>query len=134
MFGAGLIKQQSKNMKTKIFYLSLFLIILFGCNYSSSNESSVHLINKSLYDISTGLLDVCGHKFEISFLRPNEKLNFVFMPHSDCQYFVKVKFSSGKTLEKGIGYVTGGLSYDDTLIVTDNDIIFGQRKVLSRKQ
>jgi len=116
-------------MKTRALLLLVFLLALYGCINSSANKSVVSVINKSPYGIMVGSLDIGGQKFEISTLDLNGIIHFNYTPRSDCQYLIKIKFSSGKTLEKSIGYITSGLNYDDTLMITDSDIILEKRKV-----
>ena len=99
------------------------ILVLGGCNFLAPNKGAVQIINKSSEKIISGQISICQQQFFLSEISPNESKIFAYKVRSDSHYAVSVKFKSGRTLNKEIGYVTNGMNVEDDLIVSDSDIV-----------
>lgn len=117
-------------MKKKLLLIIVVIQICCGCAKYSKNMSKVWLVNKASNEIVLGILSVCDKKFELRNLKPQREEGFTFTPCSDDHYLIKIEFSTGKKLEKELGYITSGFNYKDKFIVTDDDIVMNDRMIL----
>lgn len=102
-----------------IISIALFIFCLVGC----TRESNVTLQNNSNSEISKAIIEVCNQKFVVSNLKSGNSQNFVFVAKFDSHYSVKVDFANGRQLNKELGYVTNGMTFNDLLVVDHNDIV-----------
>lgn len=67
-------------------------------------------------------MTICGQTIELKDIQPTKSALGSYKVKSDSHYDVRVEFQSGKKLQRGVGYVTSSLDFQDEITVTDTDI------------
>jgi hypothetical protein len=111
----------------KTFVAQLVLLFLAGC-FERAGESVVTFVNSSSQQVINGQIGLSGKKFVFHKLPPGDRVTMTFKVTTDSHYDVSVELHSGRTIRKSLGYVTSGFRFEDTLRLTDEDIII-ERKV-----
>lgn len=89
----------------------------------SYTKGKVVIVNNSSEQIESGLIEVCKQHLTLSQINPNDKKEIPIKISGDSHYTITLQFKSGKVLKKELGYVTGGMESNDTLVVKDNEIV-----------
>lgn len=95
---------------------------VFAMTSCVANKGNFLLINKTIEPISQALVTVCGQTIELRDVQPGKSAAGSYEVKSDSHYNVRIKFQSGKQLQKGVGYVTNGLDFDHKIVITDTNI------------
>lgn len=99
------------------------LIALGSCLLvACSNSGEVTVRNSSGEKIVEGLVTVSGQQFPVGQLEPGATTSYRFRIHGDSSYGAKIRFASGRSLEKSVGYVTNGLDVKDEIEVFDDHV------------
>jgi hypothetical protein len=93
---------------------------LIGCQ---ANTGHITLVNDSGEEIAQARLEVCGQTLDFNEISPAGEQSASYRVKADSTYHLYIKFSSGKELEKTLGYVTNGFDFDDKLVVKNSDIV-----------
>jgi len=101
--------------------LSLVLTVI---TKPKRQTGEVWILNKGDKEILRGEIEICGQLIYFDSLKSSTYKSFIFHVNSDSHYKIILDFSSGKRLARELGYVTNGLNFRDTLIVTNGDIIY----------
>lgn len=110
-----------------IFFILIVVVSVSIATMFGARKGSVQISNQSDQEFLGGKLEVCGQKFAVDPLKPNEVQIIHFKVKSDSHYDIAVQFKS-RTLKKSLGYVTNGMDFDDVLIVSDADISLADRR------
>lgn len=93
---------------------------LSGCRDLSQSDVTIkNISNSTLEEVKISL---SGKTFVIKYLSTNEEQKFHYVVESDSSYFIEVKYSDGRKLEKRDGYVTHGFVFHDVITIDSNDI------------
>lgn len=111
-----------------LFMLLSGLVILTLSFYFEAGHTQLLLINNASERVSRGEIEVCDQRSTFTDLKPGERISFNFKVPRDCHYRVLLNFSSDRQLIRELGYLTHGLVFEDTLIVTDSDLILKSNK------
>ncbi|RFC37231.1 MAG: hypothetical protein DID92_2727743295 [Candidatus Nitrotoga sp. SPKER] len=95
---------------------------VFAMTSCVANKGNFLLINKAKEPISQALVTVCGQTIELRDIQPGISEAGSYEVKSDSHYDVRIKFQSGKKLQKGVGYVTNGLDFHHDIVITDTNI------------
>lgn len=119
-------------MKKKIVLAIAFLCTLWlggtiHAWFFSPNTGVFLLSNNSSETITSAQVSVCGQTFNYNEMLNGEYGFSRYHVTSDSHYDVKVIFSSGRTIEDEIGYVTHGSDFLDIIEVLNNEIVHKQR-------
>lgn len=113
-----------KKIRNAIIVCLLLLATVFLFLHAFSyTKGKVVIANQSSEQIEGGEIEVCKQHLVLSHIDPNDKKELPFRISGDSHYTITLKLKSGKTLKKELGYVTGGMESNDTLIVNDNEIV-----------
>jgi hypothetical protein len=86
------------------------------------SKGKVTVANRAHETIEAGHFVVCEQRFELGKLQPNEHKTFQYKVNCTGDYDLTLQFTSGKTLNRKIGYVNSSFEARDTLMVKDDDI------------
>jgi hypothetical protein len=115
-------------MKALIFWIAAVTACFYcGCDSPilrefSRHQGTVTIRNASGEDIERGVIEVCGQRFDIGHMSNGQSKTVSYKVGADDDYHIDLTFSSGRNLSRRVGYVTGGLDFDDQLVVETNDI------------
>jgi hypothetical protein len=105
-------------------FITLFLVVLITFIFSDENKKSqVIIINTSSQKILFGEIEVCNKTYKIYNICQGESKCIEYKSKYDSHYTVTLKFDSGKTIKKELGYVTNGMTVKDIIKVEDGDIV-----------
>lgn len=109
--------------------VALFFLVMVSC---IANKGSILLVNNAKEPISRVIVSVCGQTIELRDIEPAKSAIGAYKVKSDSHYDIRIEFQSGKRLWKELGYVTNGLDFHDRIVVTDTDIVIGERNTDKR--
>lgn len=92
--------------------------------FVTSHAGEVMVENRTSESIDRATIEVCGQALELSQIAPGEKKTASYKVVTDSHYDVSVTFNSGRKIDASVGYVTNGMDFRDTLIVTDDAIAY----------
>lgn len=102
--------------------VAVLVVVVFGVRLLGSRSYGVvTVINDSQEEIHVSVA-VCRQNFTIPSLLPAQRQRVRYELLADSDYAVKVRFKSGRELEKTDGYVANGLVINDELHITDKDM------------
>ena len=78
--------------------------------------------NKASQSIAAVTIAVAGQTIELVDLRPGESQTRNYKVTGEGTLDVKLRFQSGKQLQKRAGYVTSGFNFRHSIQITDDDI------------
>lgn len=108
-------------MKYSLFIIS-FIILSLSMASCAKNKGEFTLTNKANETIVDVLVEICGAEIEFSNIKSGETVIGSYEINSDCHYDIRVKFLSGRIVEKKVGYVTNGLSFRHNILLTNSDV------------
>jgi len=106
--------------------VGLLWISMGSAAWFFNKKGEVRIVNQSSQRVVAGEVEVCNQQFKIEDIRPGESQLILYEVKSDSHYKISVEFESGKKLTRELGYVTNGLDFKDTLLITDSDISLGR--------
>ena len=109
-------------MKVKIYAIWLVLFSICACSSSGKHSSTLTIRNMSGDTIVSVGIHVCKQHYEVKKLPPNGQDYVKYRARFDSSYELDIKLSSGKTMQKKLGYVTNGFCFNDTLIIMNDTI------------
>ena len=119
-----LTMQKSKRPFTEFYFKKIFIVVvalyLSGCGRPSLAATT--LINESGSTIKSASIEVSGQTFSFNDVQSGQSRDVSFRVYGDSDYKVKILFSSGRTVEKRLGYLTSGMDVHDVLRVNESDI------------
>jgi hypothetical protein len=118
------------------YVLLLFLVAPFvpGCDNPiwrqlKPHHGTVTILNDAGEEVISGSLDICGQSFQLGGLSSGEARKFSYRVKGDDEFRVSVKFRSGRTLTRRLGYVTSGFDFSSRLIVTRDNMLLDSVRV-----
>ena len=66
---------------------------------------------------------VCRQEFVLDSLGPGDSRTVTFRIRGDSHYNVSIRFSSGRSINKELGYVTSGVDVADTLLIEETGVL-----------
>ena len=112
-------------MRKTFLFLLAFIALAIGLSaavlFFRTNHGQV-TINTTNEPLAGGTLKVCGQQFMIQKLMHNEEQVINFKIKTDSHYEIVLRFASGRTISKNIGYVTNGFDPVDRLLIKENDV------------
>ena len=103
--------------------LGVVCLLIIGWMFLfSNNTGEIVIINKATEYVLEGEIEVCNQQLKFKDIKQGGSVGLHYKIKSDSHYKIMVKFKSGNTLIKNLGYVTNGDDFKDTLILKDNDI------------
>ena len=102
--------------------IAVFFISCFG-----GNSGEISLQNKTNEKITFASIKTCKENFEIKNIKPENQQEFVYNIKGDCNFSINVRFQSGKTLFRKVGYVTSGFDFEQKILIYEDAISFHQR-------
>jgi hypothetical protein len=101
----------------------LVLVLTSVLGSCTSNSGSITLANKSSEPIAHAEISICRQTLTIDDLAVGQEANRNYRVNCEDGYSVRVRFQSGREISNDdIGYVTGGMDFRHTLIVTDREL------------
>lgn len=102
----------------KLFYCSILLSLCLVASCSAENVSNVTISNKSGTDVSFLDVDLGGKTQHISKLASGAVSKIEFHGLGDSHYKLVGKLSDGTQIDGEFGYVTSGMNFDDTFVIS----------------
>jgi hypothetical protein len=112
----------------------LIVLISFASSCSAGNTGEVVLQNKSEQNIDLASIKICKDKFEFKSLNPGSRKIFTYKVKGDCHFNIDIKFASGRTLSREVGYVTTGIDFEHKIFITSKSITYYQRDRIPKEQ
>lgn len=107
----------------KKFIVMVVIVLIVGCALLRKTEfANVTVLNESENTIAEGSILVCRQTLIFENIKPGKRRQLQYELGSDSDYGVKIRFDSGKEIEKSVGYVTNGLTVNDEIIITGESI------------
>ena len=100
----------------------LAALSISACGLVGPTPGRVHITNASSDVIQHGTVRVGEALLNLDGLAPNASRDFNFGINADAGYIVHIEFTSGKSLNSEVGYVTHGLQADDVVIIRQDKI------------
>lgn len=100
--------------------VGLTVVAMLGCQ---QGDARVTVINKSSFQITEGQVQVGAQSRKFYGLDLGAQTELRFGVGGDSHYEVFVDFGTNQIQEKNLGYLTRGMSFNDTLVVTDQGIL-----------
>ena len=91
-------------------------------------DGHVTLSNTTAEAIVRAQVGVCGQDFTIEHLGPGENRTVTFRIRADSHYTVSVRFASGRSMSKELGYITSGIDVADMLLIKENDVLLALKR------
>ncbi len=102
-----------------------FLALTAAYVYLTKNyHGELVLVNNFEQEITSGSVEVCKKKYIFGTLKPGETYKIEFKVTSESGYKLSVQLASGELLTEEIGYVSGGIDTNATIIMKDNKFNF----------
>ena len=95
--------------------LIVLVIVLVGYGHYSNKGTVVRFVNLSSNAISTIRIDVSGRFCEAKEVGINGELTCQFTDLSDSEYEVNIELTDGTQISNELGYVTGGINFNDVI-------------------
>jgi len=105
--------------------LNFAIVVATAASLLSSytvNTGRFLLVNNAAEPIGHASVSICGQTIQFRDIEPNKSAHGSYRVTSDSHYTIRLKFKSGRTLQKEAGYVTNGMNFNDQIIITDTDI------------
>jgi hypothetical protein len=112
-----------KHWKSTILGAGCFLLAFWY--YTSivlSYDGEVRIVNYATEPVKNGEIEVCNQKFKLGVIPQGESQIIHYQVRADSSYKILVEFTSGRKLEKELGYVTSGRDFKNVLTLKDNDV------------
>lgn len=111
------------------YFKYILIVLLFFLSACLTNNGDIFLFNNSRQLIKSVTIKICAKSFEVYDIKPSAKIKISYKVTSDCDFGVIVLFDSGQKLEKRVGYITNGFSYEHEIKITDSDIVLVSSKI-----
>ncbi|MBN1493421.1 MAG: hypothetical protein JW938_04675 [Candidatus Omnitrophica bacterium] len=108
-----------KNIKIFTFLSICFCIA--GC--FNSYDGNVTIKNVSSKNIQKVTIEVCKQNYKLEDISRGASKEVNYEVKADSHYTVKVIFDDSSVLSDEIGYVTSGMDFNDTIVVTDSKLM-----------
>ena len=101
------------------FWFAFACMMLSACAEHSGHFT---LVNQSDEPIKIAVVKISGQEFDIRDLSPTSSFEGMYKINSDDSYKIYIEFMSGNKLSTDTGYVTNGMDFQHTIIVTNSEI------------
>lgn len=102
--------------------ITSFMLILLVLSACRSVTSNLAVTNKSKESIAAAVIAVGGQELELQEIKVGEEINRQFAVQKEGGFSITVRFESGRTIRKEVGYVTPGIAADHRLTISDADV------------
>ena len=102
--------------------ITSFILVLLTSSACRSVTSELVVANKSQEPIAAAVISVGGQELELQGIKVGEEIKRQFSVRKEGGFAVTVRFESGRTIRKDVGYVTPGMSADHRLTISDTDV------------
>jgi hypothetical protein len=121
-------------MKRWLIFVGIFLFVIGLIRYTgipllSPNKGMVTLTNDSSSQITGGTLKICHQNFDLGKIESGTKKIIVYKIRGDSSYDLSIRFASGRTTTKQLGYVTRGFDFTDEIRIGYDSVDLGQRSI-----
>ena len=110
-----------------VLLIVLIVLVLFfaiGNSVYSGKTASLKFVNASGQLIKSASITVAGKSCSVKELGPGGEIRCHFEDLYDSSYSVSVKMQSGVLhSEPSLGYVTGGMNFNDTITINQSGVI-----------
>jgi hypothetical protein len=104
-------------------FVAILIFVLALSSACRSVPSELTVTNRATEPIAGVNVSVGVENFELRTIRMGESASHPFAARKDSGFSVTVRFESGRTIRKEIGYVTSGMAADHRITVSDNDLL-----------
>ena len=104
--------------------IGLVLFFAIGNSVYSGKSASLKFVNSSGQHIQSASITVAGQSCSVKELGTGGEIQCHFENLYDSSYSVSVKLQSGAVYaEPSLGYVTGGMNFNDTITINKSGVI-----------
>jgi hypothetical protein len=103
--------------------LACVLAIFFLFPVLTASNGKVDIRNEATEAVVAGEMTVCGKRFDLGVIRPQAIKHIDYRITCASNYILTVRFESGRTLTKDVGYVTSSWDFNDSVVIRRDDIL-----------
>jgi hypothetical protein len=102
--------------------VGLIALALAVYPYVRADNGQLTVLNRTTYQIYDAQVVVCRQTLNFRAIKPSESKTMRFVADCDGDYDTTVTLSNGQILKVKLGYVTGGMPFDDIISVEPNGL------------
>ncbi|HJX97755.1 MAG TPA: hypothetical protein VJ281_02675 [Chthoniobacterales bacterium] len=111
----------------------LLIIGFFAVRFFFIGKGQVDVRNDAAEAIVDGEMVVCRQRFVLGEIPPRAVKHISYRIDGEGDYAFRLRFASGRTVAKNVGYVTVGIDNNDSIAITNDDVVLERAEAQSRR-